>query len=465
MEEQTKKGTLVENAVKGLNRRDFLKGAAISALGVTTLGVLAGCSPDGKDESANGAKKVVYELPDREGKLTLEELNALRKQYVDSKEEYVCEDGTVIPAVYVKLRALLNTYGNGAGSEVHDASFGEVMYLFSEEEAQAYLEMPYGVRFTATDFAVVSGRDEEECLELCEDLAKRGLLKRLRRGGVTFFHHLAPAHGIWEYALLLKENQNPEYVTAHKSMWGADIINDLYNAGTPFYYPIPVDKEIVVEDEVLLYDDYEKIIRRNSVIAVSTCQCRMGQDIDGSRDPNCDHPMETCMTTGEQAAFYIENGIGRQIDQEEALQILRRSVEAGMVLQSCHTKNTEVICSCHGDCCDILKSYKAIGGDNFNQLNIADVICHYNLQYDRDDCIKCGLCKSVCPMSVVTMDEEGYSATGSPCIRCGQCATVCPSGARKLKQREGVDLTKLPDALLDDYNLKAEYRFRNNMIK
>ncbi|NLN54205.1 MAG: hypothetical protein GX150_07855, partial [Firmicutes bacterium] len=49
--------------------------------------------------------------------------------------------------------------------------------------------------------------------------------------------------------------------------------------------------------------------------------------------------------------------------------------------------------------------------------------------------------------------------------RCGQCATVCPSGARKLKQREGVDLTKLPDALLDDYNLKAEYRFRNNMIK
>ena len=263
----------------------------------------------------------------------------------------------------------------------------------------------------------------------------------------------------------MKENQNTEYVKAHKSMWGADIINDLYNAGTPFYYPIPVDKEIVVEDEVLLYDDYEKIIRRNSVIAVSTCQCRMGQDIDGSRDPNCDHPMETCMTTGEQAAFYIENGIGRQIDQEEALQILRRSVEAGMVLQSCHTKNTEVICSCHGDCCDILKSYKAIGGDNFNQLNIADVICHYNLQYDRDDCIKCGLCKSVCPMSVVTMDEEGYSATGSPCIRCGQCATVCPSGARKLKQREGVDLTKLPDALLDDYNLKAEYRFRNNMIK
>ena len=154
----------------------------------------------------------------------------------------------------------------------------------------------------------------------------------------------------------------------------------------------------------------------------------------------------------------------RQIDQEEALQILHMTSKQVWFCRAAIPK-IRVICSCHGDCCDILKSYKAIGGDNFNQLNIADVICHYNLQYDRDDCIKCGLCKSVCPMSVVTMDEEGYSATGSPCIRCGQCATVCPSGARKLKQREGVDLTKLPDALLDDYNLKAEYRFRNNMIK
>ncbi|HZK24111.1 MAG TPA: 4Fe-4S binding protein [Oscillospiraceae bacterium] len=464
MKEENRKGTLVEDAVKGINRRNFLKGAAVSALSVTSLGMLAGCSPLNKeDESANDAKKVVYELPDREGKLTLEELNALRQQYVDSKEEYVCEDGTVIPAVYVKLRALINTYGNGAGSEVHDASFNEVMYLFSEKEAQAYLEMPFGVRFTATDFSVKSGRDETDCLKLCEDLAARGLLKRLRRGGVAYFHHLAPAHGIWEYVLLLPENQNKEYVTKHKSMWGADIVSDLYDIDTPFYYPIPVDKEIVVEDEVLSYDDYEKIVARNEVIAVSTCQCRLGQDIDGSRAPDCDHPMETCITTGEQAEFYIENGIGRQIDQEEALKILRHSVEVGMVLQSCHTSSTEVICSCHGDCCDVLKSYVALG-ENYDKLGISEVVSHYELQYNRDECVKCRLCEPVCPMFAITMDDEGYSVTGSPCISCGQCATVCPAGARKLVQREGADQTKLPGSLLDDYNLKASYRFKNNMI-
>lgn len=76
--------------------------------------------------------------------MTLEELNERRQQLIDSKtEDYVCADGTVIPNVYVKLRSLLDTYGNGVGSQVHDGSYAEVMYLFTPEDAQAYLEMPW----------------------------------------------------------------------------------------------------------------------------------------------------------------------------------------------------------------------------------------------------------------------------------------------------------------------------------
>ena len=60
--------------------------------------------------------------------MTLEELNERRQQLVDSKtEDYVCADGTVIPNVYVKLRSLLDTYGNGVGSQVHDASYTEAV--------------------------------------------------------------------------------------------------------------------------------------------------------------------------------------------------------------------------------------------------------------------------------------------------------------------------------------------------
>ena len=61
-----------------------------------------------------------------------------------------------------------------------------MMASFSEEEAQAYLEMPYGVNFTTADFAGESDRDEAECFKICDDLAERGLITRVRHGGVTF---------------------------------------------------------------------------------------------------------------------------------------------------------------------------------------------------------------------------------------------------------------------------------------
>ncbi|NCB24228.1 MAG: 4Fe-4S dicluster domain-containing protein [Bacteroidia bacterium] len=462
-----KKETIVENVVSKINRRDFLRGAAISTLGIASMGVLAACGTQTSSETAAPAAGAVtnsivkIELPEFDGadELSLAEINAMRKQIVEAQEEYVCADGTVIPAVYVKLRALIDTIGSGVGSAVTDASFGEIMYLFSEEEAQACLEMPCGVYFTATDFSVESGRDEAECLALCEELATRGVLFRARRAGVPYFHMIAEAHGIWEYNLL--RLQEPDYVVAHAMQWGSDIIDDLYNADTIFYYPIPVNKDVVADEQIYPYDDYEKIIRRNSVIAVSPCQCRLSHKLIGTESPDCIHPLETCISTGEEAEFYIENGIGRQIDQDEALEILHNNVELGMVIQSCYTKDTEVICSCHGDCCDILMSYVALG-ENAAGLSGFQNLSHYNLQYDKDACIKCGACQDRCPLFAITMDEEGYPVVGPTCIKCGQCGTVCPVGARKLSLKDSIP--ELPQCMLDDYNLKSEYRFRNNQI-
>lgn len=52
-----------------------------------------------------------------------DELNRRRALYVDAQTDRVCEDGTVIPAVYVKVRALINSYGHGCGNECSDRGF------------------------------------------------------------------------------------------------------------------------------------------------------------------------------------------------------------------------------------------------------------------------------------------------------------------------------------------------------
>ena len=79
--------------------------------------------------------------------------------------------------------------------------------------------------------------------------------------------------------------------------------------------------------------------------------------------PIANKPLETCMIFGEEAEFYLERGVARQIDREEALSIFRRSVDEGMILQSCFTKGSEIVCSCDGSSCGILAGYLMAGVD------------------------------------------------------------------------------------------------------
>ncbi len=505
-----------ENTMENINRRTFLANAA-------ALGAVAAIAPTvsfadetpaaaaDPTEAPNAASigVDVSNVPFGVQGLTVDQMNQIRDLIIEPKTEYVKADGTVVPEVYVKLRALFDTIGLGLGSDVTDASYDVVMFNFTEDEAQAVLEMPRGVYFTATEFAVQtiglglgsdvtdasydvvmfnftedeaqavlemprgvyftatefavqSGRDEAECLELCQDLSKRGLIYRANRAGVPYFHLVAHAHGMWEYGLLGyycngSEDIAREYCGLHQTQWGAEVTDDFYNAETTFYYPIPVNAEVVADAEILPYDDYEKVIERNSIIGVSPCQCRLRRELQNDKAESCDHPLETCLTFGEEAEYYIENGMARAIDKDEAREILQRSIDAGMVIQSAYTKNTEVICQCHGDCCDILSSYVALGEALNNDIapyfnafgNLSqsaytkntEVICqchgdccdilssyvalgealnndiapyfnafgnlsHYNLVVDTDACIKCGACADRCPMFAITMDDE-----------------------------------------------------------
>ena len=485
--------------MENITRKSFLTGAA--ALGVMGAAGLAFADEATETEEAPAEEAATETEAAAETDAapvavmtqTLEELNAARRAHIDAMTDYTCEDGTVIPAVYVKLRALVEGYGLGVGSKNNDHSFDFFMNYWTEDEAQAYLEMPLGIAFTAADFAQQSGRDEAECEQICYDLSYRGLLMRWTRAGVHYYHHIAYAHGLWEYGLLAeaREDENAEDFLAldtitewaelhqtedlpnahkradlHSTVFAED--QALYNSETPFYYAVPVNQDVVADTQILPYDDYEAVIDRNTVFGVSPCQCRLRRNAMGDYtntvvEGQCDHPIETCLSTGLMAEYYIENGIARQIDQDEAREILRRSVDEGMVIQSCYTKDSEIFCSCHGDCCDILSSYVALGAEGCASLNSFPQVSNYNLVVDNEACIKCGACVTQCPLYAITMTDDG-PVVDAKCVRCGQCALVCPVEARKLVQKDKSEILELPQNMLEDYILKGNYRMSHGYV-
>lgn len=55
--------------------------------------------------------------------------------------------------------------------------------------------------------------------------------------------------------------------------------------------------------------------------------------------------------------------------------------------------------------------------------------------FNEDICKGCGLCVSVCPMNIITLDKNKLNAKGyhpatvvdmDKCIGCANCATMCP---------------------------------------
>lgn len=503
--EEADKTAVADASCCDLGRRDFLKGAAIGAMGLGGAMGLFGCAPkpagaeDGADQSGSGKTKGAaseltgwVETPDPVlsiggSTMPLVDLNAARKAYVDSQVEFTCEDGTVIPEAYVKMRALIHTFGQGSGNICDAFSFQGITTLLTEDQAQAYVDMPYGVRFSAMDFQSHSGRSLDECTQYCEDIARIGYLQRYETSEGPKYHHIGYFQGTEEYPFdSVLWNEDHEWLPGHM---GVDHVEDFGSSGTPNFYTVPCGANVVREGESLpLHDDIGKFIRGKSKYAVAPCMCRylwvrdhypeteqpdfeeyLNGDLSEYVSPELGHRVETCLQCGDEAEYWIYKGLAREITEEEAVGILDRAVEDGFMIHSLFHEDHGTICCCHEDAhCLIIDSYTAIGEEeqNWSQKPAFQQISHYMLEVDYDKCIKCGKCAERCPLHAISMEgEDGAPKVSSRCERCGQCAMMCQQGARKLSRRPEDMNLPLPATHLDDYNLKGAYRFEKGLIK
>ncbi len=316
--------------------------------------------------------------------------------------------------------------------------------LFTPEEAEAATALSLFPE-PADVIAKKLGKNESDTESLFYSMSKKGLIGR---SGKKQNRYMAANFimGIWEYHVdsldeRLVQDVNEYIPQIWEKTWAKQ--------NTHQHRVIPVSKSIPVEMNIMPYQKAESIIKQQSKIVVVPCICRKEQGMVGH---GCDKPLETCLMLGTNAVFYEENGIGRSISQEEALEILNKGIEAGLVLQPSNSQKPFVICMCCGCCCMVLK--------NLNKMDEpAKIACtHYYVAVAEDECTNCGNCEDICQMGAIKVGDRSAKVNLARCIGCGLCITRCESDAITLVEKEESGKYTIPANTVEQYMKMAQER-------
>ena len=130
------------------------------------------------------------------------------------------------------------------------------------------------------------------------------------------------------------------------------------------------------------------------------------------------------------AKVYIEKGLGREITKEEALEILEKAQEDGLVLQPGNSQRPMNICTCCGCCCGVLSHQNKL------EEPAQFFASNFYAEVDPDECIGCGICEDRCNMDAVHVEDATAVVNLARCIGCGACVPTCTSEAIKLYKKD-----------------------------
>jgi Pyruvate/2-oxoacid:ferredoxin oxidoreductase delta subunit len=309
-----------------------------------------------------------------------------------------------------------------------------VQELFTPEEAAVYNAIPRGFN-PASNIAKEAGKSEEEVSSILETMADKGLCIGGEMGGATFYSAPPFVPGIFEFQFMRgtsmdKDKKLAKLIHAYKA--AVDAVQGPPKIAFPAARVITVDRKIEAGNKVHTYDQVAHYIDKYDPLSVSTCFCRHEAKLIDEND-DCGKPDDVCMQFGISAQFVIDRKMGRKINKEEALEILNKSEDAGLVHASLNRQEIDFICNCCSCHCMILKTALAQSKPGLALTS------GFQPTWNSELCTACETCIDHCPTEALTLGEEEVPEVNlDRCIGCGVCATGCPEEAITLVERPGI---------------------------
>ena len=306
-------------------------------------------------------------------------------------------------------------------------------HIFSP--VQALIGSKLGFRPTPLEVIYEELKEEELTLEEVEKqlelMYDEGIILRLitPEGDKEVRSYAATAFvlGFYEFQA---NNMTEEFIHDVDQYFEEAFTDELNKTKIPQLRTIPIEREIGVERNIADYDDFRHYLDNcGEPIVLNECICRKKNDIIGKSCTKTDL-RESCFAFRSAGMAYINRGLGRIITKEEALEIIEQAEREGLVIQAGNSQRPMSLCTCCGDCCNMLVNEKKLNAPaQFFGSN-------YYAQVDPELCSGCGVCEERCQMDAIEIIDNISTINLDRCIGCGVCVPTCPDEAIELIEKE-----------------------------
>lgn len=294
----------------------------------------------------------------------------------------------------------------GSKSEIkpEDPEYRILEPVVTDEMAEAALCLELRQPRSAEEVAALCGKPVDLTAKLLWELALAGVCFVNKIDGVDKYWHDLWIPGHMEMMVNNKENvkkypQIAESFEAYGRVRGPATAGN-FPVGLGLMRVIPIEKAIMGETRRASYEEVSKYLNEATIFSVSDCSCRTAREAMGE---GCGHLKEDmCIQMGHAAEYYIRTGRGREINREEAIEIIKRAEENGLMHQIPNTDGpgkTHAICNCCGCSCLSLRSAEMF-------LNTDMVRSNYVSHVDPDKCVACGECVENCPVNALQLGQK-----------------------------------------------------------